>query len=56
MPPTWASASQPTSTRAFFGSSWPVTMVTLVDEYRMVTGIPAYAGAAMADEIPGTTS
>ena len=42
VPPTRATASQstvPSSPTA--GSSWPVTMVTLVDECRNVTGIPA---------------
>ena len=38
------------------GSSWPVTTVTLVDSPRCVTGMPAYAGAAIALVMPGTTS
>jgi hypothetical protein len=41
VPPTRARASQSPSERAFVGSSWPVTIVRLVDEYRMVTGMPA---------------
>ncbi len=42
VPPTRATASQstvPSSPAA--GSSWPVTIVTLVDECRNVTGMPA---------------
>ncbi len=42
VPPTRATADQstlPSSPAA--GSSWPVTMVTLVDEWRSVTGMPA---------------
>ena len=56
VPPTRAMAPQSTSDRSFVGSSWPVTIVTDVDEYRRVTGMPAYAGAAIADVMPGTTS
>ncbi len=56
VPPTRAIASQSTSAEALVGSSWPVTTVRLVEEYRIVTGMPAAAGAASAEVIPGTTS
>ena len=56
MPPARASASQSVSVVPFAGSSWPVTIVTLVDTPRCVTGMPAYAGAAIALVMPGTTS
>ena len=42
VPPTRATASQSTvPSSPAPGSSWPVTMVTLVDECRSVTGMPA---------------
>ena len=42
VPPTRATASQSTvPSSPAPGSSWPVTMVTLVDEWRSVTGMPA---------------
>ena len=56
VPPTAASASQFTSVCGLVGSSWPVTTVKLVEEYLIVTGMPPYAGAAIAEVIPGTTS
>jgi len=56
VPPTAAMASQSTCEGPLVGSSCPVTTVTLVEEYRMVTGIPAVAGAARALVMPGTTS
>ncbi len=56
VPPARASASQSVSVVPFAGSSWPVTIVTLVDAPRCVTGMPAYAGAAIALVMPGTTS
>ena len=56
MPPARASASQSVSVVPFAGSSWPVTIVTCVDRPRCVTGMPAYAGAAIALVMPGTTS
>ena len=36
--------------------SWPVTMANELAMSRCVTGMPAYAGAAIADVTPGTTS
>ena len=36
--------------------SWPVITVNDEAASRCVTGMPAYAGAAMADVTPGTTS
>ncbi len=56
VPPARASASQSTSLRPFAGSSCPVTIVTCVASPRCVTGMPAYAGAAIALVTPGTTS
>ena len=56
MPPARASASQSVSVVPLAGSSWPVTTVTWVDSPRCVTGMPAYAGAAIALVMPGTTS
>ena len=56
VPPAAASASQSTSASPFAGSSCPVTTVKCVDRPRWVTGTPAYAGAAMALVMPGTTS
>ena len=47
MPATPGSPSPP---------AWPVTTVTEVDRPRWVTGIPARAGTAKAEETPGTTS
>ncbi len=41
VPPARASAAQSVSGPALVGSSWPVTIVTLVDNPRCVTGIPA---------------
>jgi hypothetical protein len=42
VPPTRATARQSTVPSVPApGSSWPVTMVTLVDEWRRVTGMPA---------------
>jgi hypothetical protein len=42
VPPTRATASQSTvPSSPAPGSSWPVTMVTLVEECRSVTGMPA---------------
>ena len=38
------------------GSSWPVTTANCAATPRCVTGMPAYAGAAIADVMPGTTS
>ena len=40
----------------FAGSSWPVTNATALAAPRNVTGMPAYAGAAMPAVTPGTTS
>ena len=40
----------------FDGSSLPLTTVNAVATPRCVTGIPAYAGTAIADVIPGATS
>ncbi len=51
-----ATASQSTVPPPLDGSSWPVTTVNDVDENRWVTGIPAYAGTARAEVMPGTTS
>ncbi len=54
VPPTLASDRQSTS-----GSPrrrWPVTTVTAAETPRWVTGMPAAAGAATAEVIPGTTS
>ena len=56
VPPARASAAQSVSVVPLAGSSWPVTTVTWVDRPRWVTGIPAYAGAAIALVMPGTTS
>ena len=56
VPPARASASQSVSTVSLAGSSWPVTTVKLVERPRWVTGIPAYAAAAIALVTPGTTS
>ncbi len=56
VPPTWARASQSTEPSPLDGSSWPVTTVNEVDENRCVTGMPAEAGTARAEVIPGTTS
>ena len=41
VPPRAATASQLTDPSPLTGSSWPVTTVNEVEEYRMVTGIPA---------------
>ena len=38
------------------GSWWPVTTVNPLERPRIVTGIPAAAGPAMAELTPGTTS
>ena len=56
VPPARASASQSVSVVPFAGSSCPVTTVTWVERPRWVTGMPAYAGAAIALLMPGTTS
>ena len=56
MPPARARAAQSVSVVPLAGSSWPVTIVTWVLSPRCVTGIPAYAGAAIALVMPGTTS
>ena len=56
VPPARASASQSVSRVPLAGSSCPVTIVTLVETPRCVTGMPAYAGAAIALVTPGTTS
>ena len=49
-----ASADQ--STGCVSSASWPVTTVTARDTVRCVTGMPAAAGAASAELMPGTTS
>ena len=54
VPDNRARASQ--STPVVSSLSCPVTRVTDVAWARWVTGIPAYAGPAIADEIPGTIS
>ena len=41
---------------ALVGSSWPVTTAKDVAIARCVTGMPAYAGAAIGDVTPGTNS
>ena len=42
VPPTWATARQSTEPSSpTDGSSWPVTTVNDVDEWRSVTGMPA---------------
>ena len=41
---------------AYADSAWPDTTTTPVREPRCVTGMPASAGAASADDTPGTTS
>ena len=51
-----ASQSQSTADSGFVGSSWPVTIVSDEESSRWVTGMPALAGAASAEETPGTTS
>ena len=56
VPPARASAGQSVSVLPLAGSSWPVTIVTWVLSPRWVTGMPAYAGAAIALVMPGTTS
>ena len=53
---TRAIASQSTPDAAREGSSLPVTTAKLAAILRCVTGMPAYAAAAMADVTPGTTS
>ena len=55
VPPTLASDRQSTS-RLAGRRRWPVTTVTAADTPRWVTGMPAAAGAATADVMPGTTS
>jgi hypothetical protein len=50
-----ASACHRTRLAGSSGSRCPVTMQTSWVKPRAVTGMPAYAGAARADEIPGTT-
>ena len=55
VPPTRASASQSVSSSSP-NRRCPVTMVTLADIPRCVTGTPAAAGAAIAEVMPGTTS
>ena len=56
VPPARASAAQSVCVSSFAGSSWPVTKVTDVAVPRCVTGMPAYAGAAMPAVTPGTIS
>ena len=56
VPPSFASASKLSALSLFDGSSCPVKNVTCEFWARCVTGIPAYAGAAIADVMPGTTS
>ena len=51
-----ARRSQSTPPAALPGSSWPVTTANEDERPRWVTGIPAAAGTATADETPGTTS
>ena len=54
VPPTWASERQSTSCSP--ARRWPVTTVNAADIPRWVTGMPAAAGAATDDVMPGTTS
>ena len=51
-----ASFSQSKADSFLFASSLPLTTVNEVANPRCVTGIPVYAGAAIADVIPGITS
>ena len=56
VPPARASAAQSVPLASRDGSSCPVTNVTDVATPRWVTGIPAYAAAAIPAVTPGTTS
>jgi len=56
VPAPTASRSQSTSLSAFLGSSWPVIRTTVEAMPLWVRGIPAYAAAASAEVIPGTTA
>ena len=56
VPIPFAKALQSISEEPFVGSSWPVMKATVEVNLRWVSGIPAYAGAAMADVTPGTIS
>ena len=51
-----ASTSQSISEVSLPGRSWPVTIASCAATLRCVTGMPAYAGAAIAEVMPGTTS
>ena len=56
VPPARASAAQSVCVSGLAGSSCPVTKVTEVATPRCVTGMPAYAGAAIPAVTPGTIS
>ena len=56
VPPCWASLSQAIAEASLPGNSLPVTTVNSDACPRWVSGMPAYAGAAIGDVIPGTTS
>ena len=51
-----ASFAQSMLLSSFVGSSWPVITANDDASARCVTGMPAYAGAAIADVTPGSTS
>jgi hypothetical protein len=51
-----ASRAQSTLASSLAGSSWPVTTAKEDPSRRWLTGIPAAAGTATADETPGTIS
>ncbi len=55
VPPRRAAAAQSMEV-SFVGSSWPVITVNDVEEGSSDTGMPAAAGAAIAEVTPGTTS
>ena len=56
VPLALASDSQSTPPGPASSPTWPVTTVTEVDNPRWVTGMPATAGAAIAEVTPGITS
>jgi len=48
--------ASPSSAGPYAAGSWPETTAKPWQRPRWVTGMPARAGAAIAEEIPGTTS
>ena len=56
VPPFLASTSQGMVELGLVGSSLPLTIVKVVDMPLWVSGMPAYAGPAMAEVTPGIIS